>query len=35
MKNSNSKNKLALLCGILECLCYGSGDYLMSLRMRP
>ena len=25
----NSKRKLALLCGMLGCLCYGGGDWLM------
>lgn len=28
MKNS-TKNTLALVCGILGCLCFGGGDYLM------
>ena len=28
MKTSNKKNVIALICGILGCLCYG-GDWLM------
>lgn len=24
-----NKQKLALLCGLLGCLCYGGGDWLM------
>lgn len=29
MDNSKKKMSLALLCGILGCLCYGGGDWLM------
>ena len=29
MKFVNKKNVIALICGILGCLCYGGGDWLM------
>lgn len=29
MESSNKKNVIALICGILGCLCYGGGDWLM------